>query len=380
MDKIFTEYLRTKRYTPEIDAYFQLKTGFLNDHYADVINRQRIWHIKNNVYDLVYCPGCKTNLAKWTDKKSKYTTCSKECSMKLVMQTTINRHGEYNADRIEELRHKKITTSIERYGVEDWMLVEENKIRVKDTNFERYGVDSYSQTEESKLAIKATCMERYGVENYAQSEEYKIKTAETCIERFGTVRYSQTDEFKNNATKRFISKLQTLVGNVLTIHIFDDKFVTFHCNDCEQESTMIRYTLRDRIRSKIHPCPVCRPQNISTGEEELSSFVKSIYGGEVIDNTRTVINPYELDIFLPELMVALEFNGSYYHADPRLFPNLKYVYRRPVSIVRKRDADKIRLCKSKGITLIVVWEYDWINDQDKIKNSIINMINIRKAM
>ena len=51
----------------------------------------------------------------------------------------------------------------------------------------------------------------------------------------------------------------------------------------------------------------------SRGEIELCKFIKSIYSGQVLENDRTVIKPKELDIYLPELRLAFEYDGKYWH-------------------------------------------------------------------
>ena len=39
---------------------------------------------------------------------------------------------------------------------------------------------------------------------------------------------------------------------------------------------------------------------------EVKEYVKLIYSGEIINNSRKVISPYELDIYLPELKLAFD--------------------------------------------------------------------------
>jgi len=65
-------------------------------------------------------------------------------------------------------------------------------------------------------------------------------------------------------------------------------------------------------------CPhCCNSKSFSTYERELQSFVKLIYNGKIINNNKsTIINPLtgfylELDVYLPEINKAIEFNGKY---------------------------------------------------------------------
>ena len=54
------------------------------------------------------------------------------------------------------------------------------------------------------------------------------------------------------------------------------------------------------------------------------NYIKEIYSGEIIENDKTIINPKELDIVLPELKLAFEFDGKYWHMDSRIFDETDY--------------------------------------------------------
>lgn len=53
---------------------------------------------------------------------------------------------------------------------------------------------------------------------------------------------------------------------------------------------------------------------ISTQELELREFLGTIYENEMIFNSRAFIKPKELDIYLPDIKTAFEYNGNYWHA------------------------------------------------------------------
>ena len=42
-------------------------------------------------------------------------------------------------------------------------------------------------------------------------------------------------------------------------------------------------------------------------------FIKSIYSDEIIENSRTIISPKELDIYIPQKNLAIEYDGLYWH-------------------------------------------------------------------
>ena len=42
--------------------------------------------------------------------------------------------------------------------------------------------------------------------------------------------------------------------------------------------------------------------------------IKSLYSGEIVENCRNIIKPYELDIYIPKKKIAIEYNGIYWHS------------------------------------------------------------------
>ena len=107
-------------------------------------------------------------------------------------------------------------------------------------------------------------------------------------------------------------------------------------------------------------CPYCAG-NISKGEIEVRNFIKSL-GIEVSSNDRSqIFNPetgygFELDIFMPYLNKAVEYNGEYWHQD------------------KTRDLLKQQLCESKNIDLLTIWDRGWETNSEKCKKKIIEFI------
>ncbi|MBR4316364.1 MAG: hypothetical protein IKP65_05310 [Alphaproteobacteria bacterium] len=70
-------------------------------------------------------------------------------------------------------------------------------------------------------------------------------------------------------------------------------------------------------------------------------FIKSIYPYDIIENDKTMIKPYELDIYIPEKQVAIEFDGIYWHNEENKPKNYHLM--------------KTELCEEKGIHLIHIF-------------------------
>lgn len=94
----------------------------------------------------------------------------------------------------------------------------------------------------------------------------------------------------------------------------------------------------------------------SIEEKDITNFIQSLTSESIIENDRRVINPQELDIYVPNKNLAFEYNGMYWHSD--LFKDKDY------------HQKKFLKCKEKGIRLIQINEYDWMNKQDIVKSII----------
>lgn len=112
-------------------------------------------------------------------------------------------------------------------------------------------------------------------------------------------------------------------------------------------------------------CPQCSYRPDSRGQLELHEFVESILPkGVQAYKDRTALDGREIDIYIPDLAVGIEYNGTYNHSSAR--------YRRP-----RMEAEKTALARSKGIRLIHVWEHDWRDNKTIVKAQIASALNAR---
>jgi hypothetical protein len=110
-------------------------------------------------------------------------------------------------------------------------------------------------------------------------------------------------------------------------------------------------------------CPECKPK-YSKDEKAIVNYLKTTYNYNIVENDRTIIvNPLtnkmlELDIYIPELNKAIEYNGIHWHSS-------KYV--------KFKDNQKIIQCKSKNISLLIIKDSNWkINKDFSIIDHFIN--------
>lgn len=123
---------------------------------------------------------------------------------------------------------------------------------------------------------------------------------------------------------------------------------------CEEHGTYTQLPY-DYLRGHLG-CTRCNRKS-SRAEEHLLQFVSSL-GLEPESHKRGLLGNtnQEIDIYIPSAQVGLEFNGVYYHSE--LFMEKDYHFR------------KYQAAKDAGIRLIQIWEDDWLNRPEVVKEHI----------
>ena len=145
----------------------------------------------------------------------------------------------------------------------------------------------------------------------------------------------------------------------------DDK-ILLYCSSCHKayEQTVSNRILISTGERKAIVCQDCC-NRVSSEELELRCFISSIYSGKILYNVRNIIHPYELDIFIPEKRIGIEYNGSYWH---RTLPSGESSKDQFYHVKKFHD------CLSKNIHLISIFDVDWNSNCNKIKQYLVDMI------
>ena len=109
-------------------------------------------------------------------------------------------------------------------------------------------------------------------------------------------------------------------------------------------------------------CPHCvRNTFTSKGEKGLASWVtRTLPNAKVMRNARSVVKGHELDIYVPHLSLAIEFNGNYYHSDR--FRAATY------------HRDKYTDCQASGVRLVQITECQWESSAEAVKALLIPLL------
>lgn len=268
----------------------------------------------------------------WSDDDRKSTTHAR-------MQETISERYGPDGLASAELQDKRIYTSVERYGVPHYSETDEFKERVKSTSLKRYGTTNAMQNAEVKNRFVQSMVDKHGVmwpsqKSMTDKSKYQelLKYRENIEEYISKIPFEERTEFY----------IASLVG--VTPSVISDDVVKHNLQH------LIRYTK-------------------SNMEDELFNFLKDLLSDcTIIRNCRTAIAPYELDLYIPDLNIAFECNGTYAHNsseacygnDPK-----SYSYHKM----------KTELCENAGIFLMHIYSYQWKFNKEIIESRIRNCVH-----
>ena len=165
--------------------------------------------------------------------------------------------------------------------------------------------------------------------------------------------------------------------------------VSWKCSACSHEWFA---TVNHRVNGS--GCPACA-KRISKQENQVADFIKNylckhygnmshtmhrsikfkkVYEMLYIDTENVLSDDLqshllkELDIYIPELSLAIEYDGDYWHSNEVMLKNKG---------MTNIDAHMIKqeLCKQAGIDLLIITEHDWLHDTVNVKNTMITLLN-----
>ena len=267
-----------------------------------------------------------------------------------------------------EYKNKSINIISEETGISQ---------RVISDKMKEYGIEIKDQYD--KDVMVRSFMYKYGVSNSSQLESVKEKRKQTNLQKYGVSSYSMTDEFKNTNKRRVIAQMNCDSNKTdEQINILNDKnlFEEYIKSLSKENRTLtylsnnlgynIKHIGKKLMQYGLHDlCDV--KQNISQYESDIVSFIKSLGVTNIVRNDKSLIAPQEIDIYLPDYKVGIEFNGDYWHSD---------VFKTDHNGRSTYHQEKSLLAESKGIFLYHIFEYEWLDkdEQQKIKNHLRNIL------
>lgn len=285
----------------------------------DLSFKQQIWHFINNEPNRKKCLGCGGDVE---FRDSLLKGYRKFCSLPCANQSGL----------LDDLATSKTK---EKWGVSYFTQHNTFSSKVKKTKKDRYGNESYNNLEKALL----TKEKLYGDKNFNNKNKSKI-----------TLR-----EF-------FLKQIVLKTSDELVKYDIEDTDITLKCNSCGLDYQIYNTLFNYRTEYNIKLCTRCNPINSTDSyhQKELYEFIKELSPYDVLKETRKVIPPFELDVYIPELKIAIEFDGLYWHSNKFVENNY--------------HLKKTKLCEVQGIQLIHVFEDEWIYKKDIIKSVLKSKI------
>jgi very-short-patch-repair endonuclease len=299
------------------------------------------------------CETCGKEFSIIKSRKDKAKYCSREC------QYTNKERQNKIAAGIKNLKKGKEVTCL-NCGKKERVSPSRSKIYKFCSN-----TCAGEHRTKNKNLVKKTCIEcskEFYVQKYR--EESSKYCSKNCLnsskERIEKI--LKTKEERGNQTKTFIdidyikNKLEKEKYSLLSNEYVNNRTrVRVKCNRGHEFGTNW-FNLQRGNR-----CPVCN-EAFSKLEKDLLNKIKKLYTGEIKENTRLIITPLELDIYIPEHKLAIEFCGLYWHNDDNKEKN----YHRK----------KMNECNKKGIRLITIFEDEWLDKEEIVLSKIKQSLNL----
>lgn len=386
--------------------------NFLNSNIpSDVIHRglsEKIFYFINERRELFLC-DCGKHLSFIGFKSGYRTSCGdKVCFVKKRKETCLEKWGVDNPKKSKEIIDREKETIINKWGGH-YMLNVDIREKFNDTMFKNHGVEWAQQCKEisdkSKLTWiknpnKIEIIKSRSESNRNKSPEQKKeilsnrketinknwgssdnlykhisnKIKEKSIENWGVEHHlshpdiieKRVNKYKETITNKIKSKLPDNIIYVDRLSNLNnsDVIIKLNCLVCDSTFDINRQYLVNRETINTEICLKCNPRlsGISGMEKELFDFISKSYNGKIVTSDKSILDGREVDIFLPELNIAFEFNGLYWHSE--LYKDNNY------------HQKKTKDCLNKGVKLIHIWEDDWLYKNDIIKSIILNKLNL----
>jgi len=332
---------------------------------------------------------CKTCNKETRFSLGKYRLfCSTKCSTnnpeirKKIQETSMERYGTINPCKNKEIREKLVKsqslldfkpitakrkkTCLKRYGVDNPSKSKEIIAKIESIHRKNWGCKSSAQHPLVIEKRKKTCLKRYGVDCYLKTPEVLEKRKKTCLKRYGCEHASQNKEIKEKTLishKNYIynsfKKFQDRIIPMFTIEEFTgcgyDKDYKWKCVKCGK---VFQCNYAD---GRIPRCYTCYPKLHALEENKLFYFISSL--GVTIDRNRRNLKGKELDVYIPEKKIAIEYDGIYWHGETVSGKDSTYHLNKTIE------------CEKKGIKLIHIFEDEWLNKKEIVKSRLKHILN-----
>ena len=270
----------------------------------------------------------------------------KDNIVKKRQATLIERYGSKNLSEIPEIRetiskgvkkayedHKKEIiekrqeTNTKLYGNGNFLASEQGIEILKKKNQENLGVDYPFQNPKFQSTARGIYIQKSGFNNPAQDPNSLKKKEQTNINKYGFINPAQNDTIR----EKILKTTKERYG------------VEYH-RQLPSE------------RNKLKEWCEANPEKLFTSkaEQEILDWVRLYYSSA----QKYRKDSYEIDIFIPDLNLGIEYNGLFWHSE---------------SCKPKRyHLDKTKYFKKLNIRIIHIFENQWRDNKEQVKSFLLS--------
>lgn len=162
----------------------------------------------------------------------------------------------------------------------------------------------------------------------------------------------------NNSIDVFQKRLDR--NNVKNLNTYEDliddsKELKFQCTLCNTIIKQHNFEIR---------CVNCIKSRVSVEEKEIANYIKNTLKLNIIENSRKLLKSgFEIDIFIPEKNIAIEYDGLYWHSEVTGNKSRSY------------HLNKTKECESVGIKLIHIFSDEYTNNKSAVLSKLKHILN-----
>jgi len=157
----------------------------------------------------------------------------------------------------------------------------------------------------------------------------------------------------------FQKKVYAVVGDEYTFleeYIASKTKISVRHNECNHEYTVAP----NHFLNQGNRCPHCFYLGVSRSEKDVLAYIKTFYTGEILENYK-LKNNKEVDIYIPDKKIGIEFDGLYWHSEER-------------GKDKKYHLDKTNTAFAQDIRLIHIFEDEWENNRVIVKSKLKHIL------
>jgi hypothetical protein len=283
--------------------------------------------------------------------------------------TNLDRYGFEAASQHPEIKQKAALTCMAKFGVPAATLNPAVLEKAKQTNQLRYGSPYVQQNSEIRAKTRAIFEQHYGGSCPAKDPCVVKKTKETNMTNLGVPagflqphaidknrehfrsQSHQSQVLSQSTLKPLFTKEEYVCGSPQQEYLFE-------CNQCSNQfSSLVNSHVQLR-------CYNCFPKRETWGEVAIKQWLQD-HSINFEQWNRKLISPRELDFWLPDHQVAIEFNGIWYHRHTALGD-------------RNYHQTKWKMCHNHQIRLIQIWEHELLAKPEVIFDRLSHVLRLHQ--